>query len=146
MKIIDYFYERFILGAPFIIARIRTIHKREGIYGLIKYIIRIFYRNILYAVDPDIFESIQFKDWLKNIEKKYLNEKYMSSISNYVENDVKFSVIFPVWNKSQTIIKRALSSVVNQYYKNWELCISDGSYEKVEETREFLKGFQKKKP
>jgi len=146
MKIIDYFYERFILGAPFIIVRIRTIHKREGIYGLIKYIIRIFYRNILYAVDPDIFESIQFKDWLKNIEKKYLNEKYMSSISNYVENDVKFSVIFPVWNKSQTIIKRALSSVVNQYYKNWELCISDGSYEKVEETREFLKEFQKKYP
>ena len=146
MKIIDYFYKRFILGAPVIIVRIRTIHKREGIYGLIKYIIRIFYRNILYAVDPNIFESIQFKDWRKNIEKKYLNEKYMSSISNYVDNDVKFSVIFPVWNRSQTIIKRALSSVVNQYYKNWELCISDGSYENVEETREFLKEFQKENP
>jgi glycosyltransferase involved in cell wall biosynthesis len=146
MKIINYFYKWLILRIPEAIKRIRTIHTREGLYGLIKYIIRILYRNILYAVDPNIFESIQFKDWRKNIEKKYLNEQYMSSGSNHVDNHVKFSVIFPVWNKPIVLLRKALSSVLNQYYKNWELCISDGSSENVEETREYLKEFQKENP
>ena len=146
MKIIDYFYERFILGAPVIIVRIRTIYTREGIFGLVKNIIRKLYRKILYAGDPDIFGRLQFKDWQKNIEKRYLNRQYIEDISYTVGDDVKFSIIFPVWNKPQAVIHKALSSVVNQYYKNWELCVSDGSTEKVEETREFLKGFQKENP
>ena len=146
MKIIDHFYERFILGAPVIIVRIRTIYTREGIFGLVKYIIRRFYRKILYVLDPDIFGRLQFKDWRKNIEKRYLNKQYIEDISYTVGDDVKFSIIFPVWNKPQAIIHKALSSVVNQYYKNWELCISDGSTENVEETREFLKEFQKENP
>lgn len=146
MKIIDYFYERFILGAPVIIVRIRTIYTREGIFGLVKNIIRKLYRKILYAGDPDIFGRLQFKDWQKNVEKRYLNKQYIEDISYTVGDDVKFSIIFPVWNKPQAVIHKALSSVVNQYYKNWELCVSDGSTEKVEETREFLKGFQKGNP
>lgn len=143
MKIIDHFYERFILGAPVIIVRIRTIYTREGIFGLVKYIIRRFYRKILYVLDADIFGRLQFKDWQKNIEKRYLNKQYIKDIRYIVGDDVKFSIIFPVWNKPQYIIHKALSCVVNQYYKNWELCISDGSTENVEETREFLKEFQK---
>ena len=146
MKIVDHFYERFILGAPVIIVRIRTIYTREGIFGLVKYIIRRFYRKILYVLDTDIFGRLQFKDWQKNIEKKYLNKQYIEDVSYSVGDDVKFSIIFPVWNKPQAVIHKALSSVVNQYYKNWELCISDGSTEKVEETREFLKDFQKENP
>ena len=146
MKMIDYFYNRFILGAPFIIVRIRTIYKREGIFGLVIYIIRKFYRKILYVLDPDIFERLQFKDWQKNVEKRYLNKRYIEDISSYVGDEIKFSIIFLVWNKPQTVIHKALSSVVNQYYKNWELCLSDGSTKKVEETREFLKEIQKENP
>jgi len=143
MKIINYFYKWLILRFPYAIKRIRTIHKREGLYGLIKYIIRVFYRNILYVVDPNIFNSIQYRDWQEKIEKKYLNEKYMRDINNFVGEEIKFSVIFPVWNKPIVLLRKALSSVLNQYYKNWELCISDGSSENVEQTREFLKEFQK---
>ena len=146
MKIIDYFYKKFILGAPFIIVRIKTIYKREGIFGLVIYIVRKFYRKILYVLDPNIFERLQFKDWQKNIEKRYLNKQYIEDISSYVGNERKFSIIFPVGNEPQALVHKALSSVVHQYYKNWELCISDGSIEKVEETREFLKEFQKENP
>jgi glycosyltransferase involved in cell wall biosynthesis len=146
MKIMNYIYRWLILRFPKTIERIRTIHKREGFFGLFIYIIRTLYRNILYAFNPDIFNSIQYRDWQENIEKRYLNDDYMKKIRHWVGNDIKFSIIFPVWNKPLILLQKALSSVLDQYYENWELCISDGSTENVEQIRKLLKDFQKSHP
>ena len=58
----------------------------------------------------------------------------------------KFSIIFPVWNKSEEMLEKALNSITNQIYDNWEICISDGSTENVKSTREFLLEFRDKYP
>jgi glycosyltransferase involved in cell wall biosynthesis len=143
MKIIRYIYERFLLKSPDIIARARTIHTREGLFGLLKYTIRKIYKKVLFQIDPDIFGSIQYREWQKNVEKRYLNEDYMKKLNDYVGSDIRFSIIFPVWNKSTALLKKALDSVLDQRYQNWELCISDGSTKNTEETRQFLRHFQK---
>jgi GT2 family glycosyltransferase len=63
---------------------------------------------------------------------------------NSLKSKPKFSIIFPVWNKSEKMLQKALDSVLGQIYDNWELCISDGSTKKKDETRRFLKQFQNK--
>lgn len=40
--------------------------------------------------------------------------------------DVKFSIIIPTLN-SQSTLKKCLRSIVNQFYKNWEIIIIDAS-------------------
>jgi O-antigen biosynthesis protein len=146
MRFIIYLYQRFISEDTFLIDRVRTIQTREGLFGLVKYIIRKIYRGILFRIDPDIFGSIQYREWQKHVEKRYLNEDYMEKLNDYVGEDIKFSIIFPVWNKSIILLRKALNSVLNQRYANWELCMSDGSTENTEETRKFLMDFQNKNP
>ncbi|MGB7297194.1 MAG: glycosyltransferase family 2 protein [Candidatus Aminicenantales bacterium] len=142
MKIIRYFYERFILKAPDIIARMRAIHTREGLFGLFKYMLQKLYRKVLFRIDPDILNRIQYTDWQKNVEKRYLNKDYMEKLSDFVGRETRFSIIFPVWNKPLVLLQKALSSVLEQHYQNWELCVSDGSTENTEKTRNFLGRFK----
>ncbi len=146
IKIFLGLYQRFVLGAPFILVRLRTIHKREGLSGLVKYIIRKIYRGVLFRIDPQIFGRIQFRDWQKKIERRYLNEDYMRKLNDFVGSGIKFSIIFPVWNKPLDLLQKALESVLKQYYQNWELCISDGSTENRDEIRKFLLNFKRNHP
>ncbi|HIK13981.1 MAG TPA: glycosyltransferase [Leptolyngbyaceae cyanobacterium M33_DOE_097] len=41
------------------------------------------------------------------------------------ENQPKFSIIMPVYNVNAVWLKKAIQSVQNQIYSNWELCIAD---------------------
>lgn len=44
-------------------------------------------------------------------------------------NMVKFSILVPLWNTPQQFLTDMISSVMNQTYSNWELCLADGSDE-----------------
>lgn len=44
-------------------------------------------------------------------------------------NMVKFSILVPLWNTPRQFLKDMISSVINQTYTNWELCLADGSDE-----------------
>ena len=39
----------------------------------------------------------------------------------------KFSILVPLYNTPQNFLKEMINSVVGQTYKNWELCLADGS-------------------
>lgn len=41
-----------------------------------------------------------------------------------------FSILVPLYNTDETMLKEMIDSVVWQTYKNWELCLADGSDEK----------------
>lgn len=52
--------------------------------------------------------------------------KKISSIKvDNKNNNVKFSIILPTYNSNPKYLNKCINSVVNQNYKNWELCISD---------------------
>lgn len=38
----------------------------------------------------------------------------------------KISIVMPVWNTDERWLRRAIDSVLEQVYGNWELCIADG--------------------
>ncbi|MDO4294091.1 MAG: glycosyltransferase family 2 protein [Eubacteriales bacterium] len=39
----------------------------------------------------------------------------------------KISILVPLWNTPQDFLREMIGSVQNQTYKNWELCLADGS-------------------
>lgn len=43
------------------------------------------------------------------------------------ENNIKFSVIVPIYNTPKKFLKEMIASVQAQTYANWELCMADGS-------------------
>ncbi len=53
-----------------------------------------------------------------------------------------FSLIMPVWNIPTEILNQTISSVLQQTYRNWELCMVDAS--SVPDTRQVLSDWAKK--
>lgn len=43
------------------------------------------------------------------------------------DTDIKFSILVPTYHTPEKFLREMLSSVVEQTYPNWELCIADGS-------------------
>lgn len=66
---------------------------------------------------------------LKKIAKDY----YISAQRREQEEnaqfpkDIKFSVLVPLYNTPESFLKAMIESVQAQTYKNWELCLADGS-------------------
>ncbi len=54
------------------------------------------------------------------------------------ENSVKVSILVPLYNTPVKFLKEMIESVQNQTYKNWELCLADGSDDKHPEVGEFV--------
>jgi len=94
------------------------------------------------------------------LEKKYLspysiwkkrNSPSSSQLNKYKNQQKKFSkrplisIILPVYNVKAEFLDATISSVLNQVYDNWELCISDDASDK-EETINSLKKIQDSDP
>ena len=92
-------------------------------------------RNMLIII-PGI--KSDYDRWIK---KNRLSEKRVEEINNEIfgfQHKPKISVIMPVYNVDQIWLEKAIDSVINQIYENWELCIADdGSSKKhIRETLE----------
>jgi O-antigen biosynthesis protein len=129
---------------PVWVSQAKTILFREGPLNLFKRGFRKLYRFVFFRGDPHRMHRFNYGDWMKNIEARYLNHDYMEKLGKKLSVSPTFSIIMPVWNKPVAMIEQALSSILAQKYKNWEICISDGSSENIDETVLFLKEFQNK--
>lgn len=75
-------------------------------------------------------DTKNYKKWIK---KNSLNVKKIKEIKKDIDGfkyNPKFSIIMPVYNVDQTWLKKAVDSVFNQLYENWELCIADDASSK----------------
>jgi O-antigen biosynthesis protein len=75
------------------------------------------------------------------------NEKFDDGDRNLIhahiasfEKNVKISVLMPVYDTPVAYLQEALDSVLNQLYRNWELCIADDA-SASEEVRETLRSY-----
>ena len=143
MKFIDIF-QRVFKRLPIYFVQFKTLVRKRGILFTLKKTFKKIFRYILSGGDGSKLMRIQYGEWMSNVEAKYLNEESMRKDMSKLKVKPKFSIIFPVWNKSEEMLQKALDSITNQIYENWEICISDGSSESVKETRDFLKDFQKR--
>lgn len=46
-----------------------------------------------------------------------------------VAEDIKFSILVPLYNTDKICLTEMIQSVIDQTYQNWELCLADGSDE-----------------
>jgi len=66
--------------------------------------------------------------YIRFINSKILREKDIFRLKSNIEDfKIKptFSIVMPVYNPPIEFFKKALESVLNQVYDNWELCLAD---------------------
>jgi glycosyltransferase involved in cell wall biosynthesis len=63
---------------------------------------------------------LDYEDWIKSIEPQTLSPVL-------VKQDKKISIVVPCFNTPEQYIKELISSLINQSYRNWQLCLADGS-------------------
>jgi len=67
-------------------------------------------------------------DYDKWIKKNQLTDEMIGEIKRDIarfQYKPKVSIIMPVYNVDQVWLEKAINSVINQLYENWELCIAD---------------------
>ena len=69
--------------------------------------------------------------------RQYINERAIKSANHSIggarkalPSDIKFSILVPLYNTNDQYLREMIESVAKQCYKNWELCLADGSDEK----------------
>ena len=72
--------------------------------------------NILNQVNPLLDEFYAISDLQRRVEE---SEEFNANI--------KFSIVVPLYNTPLNFLEEMIQSVQNQTYKNWELCMADGS-------------------
>lgn len=119
------------MNVRFQINRAIEFYKKNGFFKTIKKILskirnRIFTSSKQIKFDKQ--ENENYKIWIKNNEP---DDKEIEEQRNYkFEYEPKISIIVPMYNTKEKYLKELIDSIINQTYKNWELCLSDGSDEK----------------
>ena len=64
--------------------------------------------------------------------------------SHKFNNPVKFSILVPLYNTPKVFLQEMIESVKNQTYKNWELCLADGSTDEFSYVGDYCLSLAKK--
>ena len=59
------------------------------------------------------------------------------------ENDIRFSILVPLYNTPETFLRELIDSVRNQVFQNWELCLADGSDTQHGSVKEICEEYQR---
>jgi GT2 family glycosyltransferase/glycosyltransferase involved in cell wall biosynthesis/predicted nucleic acid-binding Zn-ribbon protein len=70
----------------------------------------------------EAFDKTIFKKWDEDFGPQEIALEVYKSLSY----KPRISIIMPTWNTEEKWLRRAIESVKNQIYDNWELCIADG--------------------
>ena len=87
----------------------------------IKFIFKYGFRNTFRVIKQKL-NLIKQYDYSKISHERRLREE-----NTNFERDIKFSILVPLYNTPIVYLKEMIQSVQNQTYKNWELCLADGS-------------------
>lgn len=82
-----------------------------------KYIIKKVYRKIFVAKQ----EEREYTKKVIKTERELLEEKIIG------EQDIKFSIVIPLFNTPVVFLQELVDSIMKQTYSNWEICFSEGS-------------------
>lgn len=106
------------------------VKKIPGINLIYKFVASIKYDGIkisLKRAAKKFLKGVNINDSYRVIT---LNEEEIFTEENTkFEKDIKFSIIVPLYNTKQIWLEDMINSVLNQTYKNVELCLADGSDE-----------------
>lgn len=72
------------------------------------------------------------------------NEERKAQIAYNFNDDIKFSILTPLYNTKDTYLEDLIQSLEKQTYKNWELCLADGSSKEYGYVKEICKKWSTK--
>lgn len=109
--------------------RITALIKRLAIGRTLVYLKKNGLRATVYRVLKGAGPMPVDKRKLKKIaEDYYISAQRREQEENaQFPKDIKFSVLVPLYNTPEKFLKEMIESVEAQTYKNWELCLADGS-------------------
>lgn len=109
--------------------RITALIKRLAIGRTLVYLKKNGVRATVYRVLKGAGPMPVDKRKLKKIaEDYYISAQRREQEKNaQFPKDIKFSVLVPLYNTPDSFLKAMIESVQAQTYKNWELCLADGS-------------------
>ena len=76
-------------------------------------------------IDSSDGQNKLYQGWIRFVEPKL----FKGLAKNHAHNP-KISVVIPVHNPNERHLRRAIESVLQQSYRNWELCIADDASDK----------------
>jgi GT2 family glycosyltransferase len=93
---------------------------------------------------PVLLETVSYKNWYKLYDTISEQDiEIIRSLSHNLAYQPLFSVVMPVYNAPLKYLEKAIESVRNQAYTNWELCIADDK-STDKNVLKLLKDYQKK--
>lgn len=94
-----------------------------------------------------VLAKIDYKKREKQAMKNYGTESFPTperrkeEEETVFENMVKISILVPLYNTPEKFLREMIDSVVAQTYKNWELCLADGSDDEHKFVGEICKSY-----
>lgn len=115
------------LTAPFrkITEKLKEILKKYKLTLYVCKFIKMFFKTgpkIAFLTACQKIGFIKPFDYTKITKQRRLREEQTK-----FNKDIKFSILVPLYNTPERFLKEMIDSVVSQTYKNWELCLADGS-------------------
>ncbi len=114
-------------------------YKKHGVNGMLERLDReynLLHPNRIQRVTPP---HIEYMNWIHKNEHSI----YDSFKSPDYPYQPLLSVVMPTYNTSPKFLKKAIDSVINQSYGNWELCIADDD-STDEDTLHLLREYREK--
>lgn len=100
--------------------RHRERFSKSGLSGFFSLISRLL------KMKEGFVERLMYYEWIDRYDTLYAGED--ARISQFVSElkiKPKFSIVVPVYNTPRHILAEMVSSVKNQIYQDWELCLAD---------------------
>jgi glycosyltransferase involved in cell wall biosynthesis len=82
------------------------------------------------SINFQAFANLKVKDpyeiWIQRNEPTKEKMEAYKKESRCFNYRPKISIVTPVWNIEEKLLRAAIESAINQVYDNWELCVADG--------------------
>lgn len=117
------------------------LYKREGFLVIVKSLFMYALFGRKYFQNRNVSMEKQYAIWVQNHEK-FEKQNILLQIQNFKLRP-KISIIVPVYNIDAKWLDACITSVISQFYEDWELCLHDDASTKIE-TIHCLKKWQKK--
>ncbi|MDN3512764.1 MAG: glycosyltransferase, partial [Candidatus Jettenia sp.] len=113
--------------------RLDFLAEEKGLKGNFAILFLYLRHHSLFPLKKNIFNyneqqlNDQYREWIEKVEfaAKKLSYKDSARDIKGLTNRPLVSILMPVFNTDEIFLRKALFSVINQTYPNWELCIVD---------------------
>ncbi len=113
--------------------------KKHGYGGMLERLSREYKAAHTHTIQESLPEHILYLNWIQHNEQ----DIHHSLDAEKYPYQPLISIVMPTFNGQKKYLSKAIDSVVNQTYPNWELCIADDA-SFLQETIDTLEEYSKK--